>query len=62
MTKIEAGHYKLSNGFEVYKDENQWVVTHSDMNIIDEYIEEGFDQCFSTLWEAAEYAGYVNIN
>ena len=62
MKKMQRGHYLLDNGFEIYKDENQWVVWHSDETIINDYIFNGFDQCFSTLWEAAQYAGNIKIN
>jgi len=61
MKKIKKSHYLLDNGFEVYKDGSKWVVWHSDESIIEDYIFNGFDQCFSTLREASEYASDIQI-
>ena len=55
MEKISKGNYLLQNGFQIIKDDSQWVVMNADENLLDRYIMGGFDQCFLTLSEAYEY-------
>ena len=55
LERLSNGNYLLSNGFQIVKEGNQWVVINADENLLDRYIEEGFDQCFLTLSEAYEY-------
>ena len=65
--RLHKGLYETSNGFLVRYEADlegqlKWAVYHIDENIEDNYLGEGYDQCFASKYEAVQYVSTININ